>query len=114
MMVNAVQRRACVVVHKPRQEGFGLSVAEAMWKSRAVVATDVGGISEQIVTGETGVLIGDPDDHSSFAQAIDELLRDPSRRKALGQAARRRIAERFSIMDHLADYLAVIQRRPLG
>jgi trehalose synthase len=54
-IVNAIQRRADVVVHKSLQEGFGLSVAEAMWKCRPVIASKVGGIREQIVDGESGV-----------------------------------------------------------
>ena len=59
-MVNALQRRADVVVQKSIAEGFGLTVAEAMWKRRPVVGTRVGGIQDQIVDGESGLLIDDP------------------------------------------------------
>lgn len=108
-MVNAIQRRADVVVHKPLQEGFGLSVAEAMWKARPVVASRVGGIPEQIVDGESGILIDDPQDQAAFATAIDRLLQDPGLSRSLGAAARARITERFSVIDHLADYLELIE-----
>ena len=60
VIVNALQRRAAVVVQKSLAEGFGLTVAEAMWKSRPVVASRIGGIQDQIEHGETGLLLDDP------------------------------------------------------
>ena len=57
VIVNALQRRADVVVQKSLAEGFGLTVAEAMWKGRPVVATRVGGIQDQIEDGTTGCLV---------------------------------------------------------
>ena len=59
-IVNAIQRRSDVVVQKSLAEGFGLTVAEAMWKARPVVASRLGGIQDQIVDGETGILLDDP------------------------------------------------------
>ena len=59
-MVNALQRHATVIVQKSLEEGFGLTVAEAMWKARPVVASAVGGIQDQIVDGETGILLPRP------------------------------------------------------
>src|SRR5205085_1282035 len=61
-IVNALQRHADVVVQKSLAEGFGLTVAEAMWKQRPVVASQIGGIQDQIVDGESGMLIADPRD----------------------------------------------------
>ena len=55
IVINALQRHAAVVVQKSLAEGFGLTVAEAMWKSRPVVATAVGGIVDQVIHGETGL-----------------------------------------------------------
>ena len=66
-VVNAVQRHATVVVQKSLVEGFGLTVSEAMWKSRPVVASGVGGILDQITDGEQGLLIGDPTDLEAFS-----------------------------------------------
>jgi len=65
-MVNALQRHAAVVVQKSLAEGFGLTVTEAMWKARPIVASAVGGIVDQIVDGKHGVLIADPGDLTTF------------------------------------------------
>ena len=59
-MVNAIQRRSTVIAQKSLAEGFGLTATEAMWKSRPVIAGDVGGLKEQVVDGVTGRLI-EPD-----------------------------------------------------
>src|SRR5204863_1265536 len=61
-MVNAIQRRSDVIVQKSLAEGFGLTVAEAMWKARPMVASRVGGIQDQIEDEVSGVLIDDPTD----------------------------------------------------
>src|SRR5262249_23309228 len=61
-IVNALQRHAAVVVQKSLQEGFGLTVTEAMWKGRPIVASAVGGIQDQIVDGQHGLLVADPTD----------------------------------------------------
>ena len=81
--------RADVVVQKSIAEGFGLTVAEAMWKARPVVATAVGGIQDQIVDGETGVLLADPRDLDAYGEAVRGLLEDPERAKRIGEAAKR-------------------------
>ena len=94
-IVNAIQRRAHVVVQKSLAEGFGLTVAEAMWKGRPVVATRVGGIQDQIVDGVTGVLVDDPLDLARFRRACDELLEDRERADRIGAAAREWVIERF-------------------
>ena len=66
-IVNALQRHATVVVQKSIPEGFGLTVAEAMWKARPVVASAVGGIQDQIEDGVTGLLLDDPTDLDASA-----------------------------------------------
>ena len=90
-MVNALQRHAAVVVQKSLQEGFGLTVTEAMWKARPVLASAVGGIAEQIDDGRDGVLLQDPSDPDAFAAALRDLLDDPERAAVLGDAARARV-----------------------
>ena len=72
-MVNALQRHATVIVQKSLAEGFGLTVAEGMWKAKAVVASAVGGIVDQVVPG-TGVLLDDPGDLDAFGDALASLL----------------------------------------
>jgi trehalose synthase len=75
-IVNAIQRHASVVVQKSLAEGFGLTVAEAMWKRRPVVASAVGGIVDQIEDGTHGRLVDDPSDLRAFGAAVESLLRD--------------------------------------
>jgi trehalose synthase len=110
IIVNALQRHARVVAQKSIAEGFGLTVAEAMWKGRPVVASRVGGIEEQIIDGESGILLNDPRDLIGFGQAITELLANRQRAEQIGQAARERIRDHFLSTRSLLEYLAVIRR----
>jgi trehalose synthase len=89
-MVNALQRHAAVVVQKSLREGYGLTVAEAMWKGRPVVAGAVGGIVDQIDDGVDGLLVGDPRSAVATGRALARLLGDPGERGRLGTAARAR------------------------
>jgi len=109
-IVNALQRRAAVVVQKSIAEGFGLTVAEAMWKEQAVVATAVGGIQEQIVDGESGVLLSDPRDLAAFGGAVVGLLEHPERAERMGVAAHARIRKEFLAPSHLARHFELIER----
>ncbi len=107
-MVNAIQRRSNVIVQKSIAEGFGMTVAEGMWKERAVVGSGVGGIKDQIVDGESGVLVEDPGDLEGFGRAIVGLLDDPARAERLGKAARRRIREGFLGVHRLTQYVELV------
>ncbi|TMK38385.1 MAG: glycosyltransferase [Actinobacteria bacterium] len=107
-MVNALQRYATVVVQKSVAEGFGLTVAEAMWKGRPVVAGRVGGIQEQIEHGRSGILVN-PTDLDEFAGAVNGLLGEPRRAARLGQAARERVRREFLGPRHLEDYGALVE-----
>ena len=109
-IVNALQRRAHVIVQKSLHEGFGLTVTEAMWKGRPVLASAVGGIQDQIEDGVSGVLLRDPSDGEAFARALFELLEDPARAKRIGEAGRERVRERFLGIRQLEDYTALIER----
>jgi trehalose synthase len=109
IMVNALQRHARIVVQKSVAEGFGLTVAEAMWKARPVVASRVGGIQDQITHGETGVLLDDPRDLAGFGAALTDLLRDPAGAEQMGARARERVREHFTSPRSLLDYLGVIR-----
>jgi trehalose synthase len=102
-MVNALQRRADVVVQKSLAEGFGLTVAEAMWKGRPVVGSRVGGIRDQIEDGVTGALVG-PTDLQAVAAAITALRRDKAAAVARGQRARGHVAAHFLGPSRLAEY----------
>jgi trehalose synthase len=107
-MVNALQRRADVVVQKSVAEGFGLTVAEAMWKCRPVVGSCVGGIQDQIADGESGILVADPRDLASFARAIEGLLRDPERAQTIGEAAHQRVIDRYLAVHRLREYVELL------
>lgn len=109
VMVNALQRRADVVVQKSLAEGFGLTVIEAMWKSRPVVASRVGGIRDQIVDGVSGILIDDPTDLPAFGAAIGSLLEDTDRAARIGEAAHERAIEGFLGVRRLVEYLELVE-----
>lgn len=102
--VNALQRRADIVVQKSIAEGFGLTVAEAMWKSRPVVASRAGGIQDQIEDGRSGLLVA-PHDLAAFGSAIITLCRDREDATRMGEAAHRRVLDRFIGSRHLLQYL---------
>jgi trehalose synthase len=116
IMVNALQRHARVIVQKSLAEGFGLTVAEGMWKARPVVASRIGGIQEQIVHAESGLLLDDPRDLAAYGAAVTDLLRDPPRAEQVGRRARERVRDRFLSVRSLLDYLALIRRlrSPVG
>ena len=92
-LVNALQRYATVVVQKSIVEGFGLTVAEPMWKARPVLASRVGGIQDQIVHGESGLLLDDPTDLDDFADRLLGVIRDEDLAARLGRAAHERATD---------------------
>ena len=94
-IVNALQRRATVVVQKSLAEGFGLTVAEAMFKSRPVVASRVGGIGDQIEDGRSGILVDDPADLECFGSHVARLLATPTEARRIGEEARRRVIAQY-------------------
>lgn len=92
-LVNALQRQATVVAQKSLAEGFGLTVLEAMWKGRPVVASAIGGIRDQIRDGESGLLLPDPHDLAGFGQLLRRLVQDPRLADSIGRGAADRAAE---------------------
>ncbi len=92
-LVNALQRHAAIVTQKSLAEGFGLTVTEAMFKARPVVASAVGGISDQIDDHVSGVLVGDPRDLEAFGRDLVALLGDPKTAARIGAAARQRVID---------------------
>jgi trehalose synthase len=109
VIVNALQRRADVVAQKSLAEGFGLTVAEAMWKGRPVVASRVGGIQDQIEDGRTGHLVA-PDDLAAFGAKVAELLANPHDAERLGEAAQARVRDHFLGPRHLGQYVDLLER----
>jgi trehalose synthase len=109
-IVNCLQRHASVVIQKSLQEGFGLVVTEAMWKARPIVASAVGGIRDQIVDGEHGLLVEDPRDLDGFAAALRRLLEDRPLAERLGCNARERVRQEYLGLRHLTQYAQLLER----
>lgn len=109
IIVNALQRHAYVVVQKSLVEGFGLTVTEAMWKGRPVVASAVGGIQDQIEDGRTGLLVHDPTDLDELAGALERLLADRDLADRIGAAGRHRVLDAFLGDRHLRQYVTLIE-----
>jgi len=109
-IVNALQRQATVIVQKSLKEGFGLTVTEAMWKARPVIASATGGIRDQIVDGVTGLLLPDPLDLDAFAKAIAGLLAAPERARRIGQAAHESVRGSFLEDRHTLQYVDLLGR----
>jgi len=106
-IVNALQRHATIVVQKSLNEGFGLTVTEAMWKSRPIVASAVGGIQDQIENEVHGLLVDDPTDLHAFGVALKRFLHDPDFARKAGERAHVRARDHFLFTRHLSQYLAL-------
>lgn len=109
LLVNAVQRRAAVVLQLSLREGFGLTVSEALWKRTPVVATRVGGIPLQILDGEVGALVN-PFDYDSAAERIIDLMQHSARREEFGVAGREHVRRNFLIPRLLLDWLRLLRK----
>lgn len=105
LTINALQRAADIVLQKSLREGFGLSVTEALWKSKPVVGGNCGGIRLQVVNYHTGFLVNTPE---GAAERIRYLLQSPDVMREMGEKGRRYVLDNFLITRHLRDYLTLI------
>lgn len=105
VLVNALQRRAAVVLQKSLREGFGLTVAEAMWKGTAVIGGRVGGIRHQIEDGVNGFLV---ESVEQAAERIVQLVKDADLRARIGEKARQTVRDRFLLTRLMEDWLDLI------
>jgi len=103
--INALQRASTIIIQKSTQEGFGLTVTEAMWKGKPVIGGNVGGIRLQVHNHHTGYLVNTPE---GAALRIRELLRNPQKTTWMGQTARRFVIENFLLTRHLREYLTLM------
>jgi trehalose synthase len=110
MIVNALQRHAYMVVQKSLVEGFGLTVTEAMWKARPVIASRVGGIQDQIDDERDGLLLDDPADLGALATAMIRVADNPALAERLGVTGRARVREQFLVDRHLVQYVELFAR----
>ncbi len=100
--INAIQTSSDLVLQKSTREGFGLTVSEALWKSKPVIGGNVGGIPLQIKHGETGFLVNNIEEAIKYSA---ELLDDPHKSKIMGIKGKRFVKDKFLITRHLKDYL---------
>ena len=101
-LVNALQTRATVVLQKSLREGFGLTVAEAMWKGTPVIGGNVGGIRYQIEDGVNGFLVSSIEE---AAKRLVELINDKKLRDEMGSKARETIQKNFLLTRYMEQYL---------
>jgi trehalose synthase len=103
--VNAFQRASTVVIQKSLREGFGLTVSEAMWKEKPVIAGNAGGLRLQVEEGVSGFLV---DSVEECADRMHRLLIDAELRTRMGLAGRERVRERFLTIREMEDYLRLL------
>lgn len=103
--INALQRAATVVLQKSLKEGFGLTVSEALWKGKPVIAGAVGGIPTQIFNGASGFLVHSPE---GAAFRLRYLLSHPKQARRMGNRGREHVRRNFLITRHLRDYLLLM------
>ncbi len=107
LQINALQRAATIVLQKSTREGFGLTVAEAMWKGKPVIGGATGGIMVQVQPGVTGYTVRSVE---GAAFRLRQLLGDPDLMRAMGEAGREHVRQNFLITRHLRDYLSLLVR----
>lgn len=100
--VNAIQAAADVILQKSLREGFGMTVAEAMWKEKPVIGGNVGGIKLQIKNNENGFLVSNPNE---AAERVGQLIKDPDLCRKFGAKAKKTVQEKFLMPRLLRDYL---------
>lgn len=100
--VNAFQRAASVVLQKSLREGFGLTIAEGLWKGKPVIGGNVGGIPLQIEDGVTGYLVESVEEASAYAL---EIMRDQEKSRRMGEIGREVVREKFLSTSNLRNYL---------
>jgi trehalose synthase len=104
--VNAFQVHSAAVVQKSIREGFGLTVTEALWKTRPMVASRVGGIVAQVQDGETGWLV-DPESPEACADACLEILADPAAARQRALRGKEYVRRNFLMPRLLRDWLVL-------
>ncbi|HJU04674.1 MAG TPA: glycosyltransferase [Nitrospiraceae bacterium] len=103
--INALQRSATLVFQKSKREGFGLTVTEAMWKGKPVIGGATGGITLQVVYGQTGYTANSVEGTAFYARY---LLNNPAIAEEMGRRARERVRQNFLITRHVEDYLSLM------
>ena len=105
LAINALQRAATIVIQKSTREGFGLTVAEAMWKGKPVVGGATGGITTQVLHGSTGYTVNSVE---GAAYRLRYLLANPDLARRMGESGREHVRRNFLVTRHLRDYLSLL------
>jgi len=100
--INAIQRASTVIVQKSLREGFGLTITEALWKGKPVIASAVGGIPLQIAHKYSGILTHSIEGTSYW---LKQLLQEPEYAKKLGENGKEHVLHNFLLTRHVRDYL---------
>ena len=108
LMVNALQRCSTIVAQNSLQEGFGLTVTEAMWKRRPVLGTHAAGIREQVTDRVHGRLTPQAEDVEAIAHTIHEMLNAEEERRRWARNARRRVSERYLVFTQVRRWLEAL------
>ncbi len=109
LVVNALQTRSSVIIQKSLKEGFGLTIAEALYKGTPVVASNIGGIPLQLENGVSGFL-HDPKDIKGFSNSVIKILQDEKLRKQLGKNGKKHIKDNFLITRIILDWLNIFEK----
>ena len=104
-IINALQRGSSIVMQKSLQEGFGLTVTEALWKEKPVIGGNVGGIRLQVHNYHTGFLVETPE---GAALRMREMLHDPEKMMRMGKTGKQFVRENFLLTRHLREYLTLM------
>jgi trehalose synthase len=108
LMVNALQRCSTIVAQNSIQEGFGLTVTEAMWKRRPVMGTHAAGLREQVKDGVHGRHTPSAEDPEAIAHTIHEMLNAEAERTTWARNARRRVSDRYLVFTQVRRWLEVL------
>ena len=103
--INALQRASTIIIQKSLQEGFGLTVTEALFKRKPVIGGNAGGIRLQVIPHHTGYLVDTPE---GAALRIRELLRHPHRAQRMGEIGRRYVCDHYLLTRNLREYMTLM------
>jgi trehalose synthase len=104
-VINALQRAATFIIQKSLKEGFGLTVTEGLWKGKAVIGGDTGGIRLQVVNHHTGFLVNTPE---GAALRIRYLMHHPEKAQEMGLKGKEFVRENFLVTRHVREYLSLM------
>jgi trehalose synthase len=107
ILVNALQSKSSVILQKSIREGFGLTVTEALWKCKPVVASNIGSITRQVIDNKTGFLV-EPHDVKGGTEIVSSILKHPKVGQFLGANGKEQVRKNFLMTRHVIDDLKLL------